>query len=72
MHVFSYLPFAQHKRSRLRIKALPVIYSGMAMVSKPGLATLIMNILFTLKPPPIPIKSFIHDKEAREWLKQFV
>lgn len=50
---------------------LPVIYTAMAMVSKPGLAQFIMNILFRLKPPPIPIKSFTNDKEAKEWLKQF-
>lgn len=53
-------------------KMLPVIYSAMAMVSKPGLAKFIMNILFKLKPPPIPMKSFTDDKEAKEWLKQFV
>jgi hypothetical protein len=37
---------------------LPEIYSAMAMVSKPGLSKLIMNILFRFKPPPIPMKSF--------------
>ncbi|ANE52262.1 hypothetical protein [Flavisolibacter tropicus] len=51
---------------------LPTIYSAMAMVSKPGLSKLIMNILFSLKPPPIPMKSFTDDKQAKEWLKQFV
>lgn len=51
---------------------LPVIYSAMAMVSKPGLSKLIMNILFRLKPPPIPMKSFTDDLEAREWLKQYL
>lgn len=53
-------------------KMLPVIYSAMAMVSKPGLAKFIMNILFKLKPPPIPMKSFTDDKAAKEWLRQFV
>lgn len=47
---------------------MPVIYSAMAMVSKPGLAKFIMNILFSLTPPPIPMKSFSNDKEAKEWL----
>jgi len=51
---------------------LPVIYSAMAMISKPGLSKFIMNILFALKPPPIPIKTFTDDMEAKEWLKQFV
>jgi hypothetical protein len=31
-----------------------------------------MNILFALKPPPIPMKSFTNDEAAKEWLKQFV
>lgn len=53
-------------------KQLPVIYSAMAMVSKPGLSKFIMNILFALKPPPIPMKSFTNDVAAKEWLKQFV
>ena len=50
---------------------LPLIYSAMAMVSKPGLSKLIMNILFSLKPPPIPMKSFTDDHAAKEWLRQF-
>ncbi len=51
---------------------LPVIYSAMAMVSKPGLSKFIMNILFSLKKPPIPMKSFTDENEAREWLNQYV
>lgn len=51
---------------------LPVIYSAMAMVSKPGLSRFIMNILFALKPPPIPMKSFTSDAQAKAWLKQFI
>lgn len=51
---------------------LPVIYSAMAMVSKPGLAKFIMNLLFALQKPPIPMKSFTNDQEAKNWLKQFL
>jgi hypothetical protein len=51
---------------------LPVIYSAMAMVSKPGLAKFIMNLLFALKKPPIPMKSFTDDKEAKKWLQQYL
>jgi hypothetical protein len=51
---------------------LPIIYSAMAMVSKPGLSKLIMNLLFSLKTPPIPMKSFTDDKQAKEWLKQYL
>ncbi|RZK56810.1 MAG: STAS/SEC14 domain-containing protein [Pedobacter sp.] len=51
---------------------LPIIYTAMAMVSKPGLSKFIMNILFSLKKPPIPMKSFTDDKKAKEWLKQYL
>jgi hypothetical protein len=65
-------PVPDKETRRFSTEQLPVIYSAMAMVSKPGLAKFIMNILFSLKPPPIPMKSFTNDKEAKEWLKQFV
>ena len=51
---------------------LPVIYSAMAMVSKPGLAGFIMRILFALKPPPIPMKQFSDAAAAKAWLKQYL
>ena len=57
---------------KLSTEMLPVIYSAMAMVSKLGLSKFIMNILFSLKPPPIPMKSFTDDKEAKAWLKQYL
>jgi hypothetical protein len=53
-------------------KALPKLYTAMAMVSKSALAKFIMNFLFQLKEPPIPMKNFTNDKDAKEWLKQFV
>lgn len=65
-------PVPDKETRRFSTTQLPVIYSAMAMVSKPGLAQFIMNILFRLKPPPIPMKSFTNEKEAKEWLRQFV
>jgi len=53
-------------------RQLPNVYTAMAMVSKPGLAKFIVNFLFKLKPPPIPMKNFTDDKEAKEWLKQYL
>ena len=50
---------------------LPNVYTAMAMISTPGLSKFIMNFLFALKPPPIPMKNFTNDKEAKEWLKQY-
>ncbi len=51
---------------------LPNVYKAMAMVSKPGLAQFIMKILFQLQQPPIPMKSFSNDVEAKKWLSQYI
>jgi hypothetical protein len=65
-------PVPDKETRRFSTTQLPVIYSAMAMVSKPGLAKFIMNILFSLKPPPIPMKSFTDEKPAKQWLKQYL
>ena len=65
-------PIPDKETRKFSAEQLPVIYSAMAMVCKPGLSKFIMNILFGLKPPPIPMKSFTNDLAAIEWLKQFL
>jgi hypothetical protein len=65
-------PIPDKETRKFSTVQLPVIYSAMAMVSKPGLSKFIMNILFKFQAPPIPMKSFTDDREAKEWLKQFV
>src|SRR5215203_6865125 len=65
-------PVPDKETRKFSTEQLPNVYTAIAMVSKPGLSKLIMNILFALKPPPIPMKSFTDDIEAKEWLKQFV
>jgi hypothetical protein len=65
-------PIPDKQTRKFSTEQLPKIYSAMAMVSKPGLSQFIMSILFGLKTPPIPMKSFTDDIAAREWLKQFV
>ena len=64
-------PVPDKETRRFSTEQLPHVYKAMAMVSKPGLSKLIMTILFRLKTPPIPMKSFTDDKKAREWLKQY-
>ena len=61
-------PVPDKATRKFSTEQLPSVYKAMAMVSKVGLAKLIMNILFKLKKPPIPMKSFSNDIEAREWL----
>lgn len=65
-------PMPDKETRQYSTEKLPEIYSAMAMVSKPGLAQFIMKLLFALKPPPIPMKNFTNDKDAKEWLKQYL
>ncbi|HKO79483.1 MAG TPA: hypothetical protein VJU78_03770 [Chitinophagaceae bacterium] len=65
-------PVPDKETRQFAAQQLPVIYSAMAMVSKPGLSKFIMYLLFSLKKPPIPMKSFTGDSEAKEWLKQYL
>jgi hypothetical protein len=65
-------PVPDKETRKFSAEQLPNVYTAMAMVSKGGLAQFIMNILFKFKQPPIPMKSFADDKEARDWLKQFL
>ena len=65
-------PVPDKRARKFSTEQLPIIYSAMAMVSKPGLSKIIMNILFRFKPPPIPMKSFVDAREATTWLKQFI
>ncbi len=65
-------PVPDKATRKFSTEQLPNIYTAMAMVSKPGLTKLIMNVLFKFKAPPLPMKSFTNDKEAREWLMQYL
>jgi hypothetical protein len=65
-------PMPDKETRKFSSEQLPNVYTAMAMVSKPGLASLIMTVLFKFKPPAIPMKNFTDDKEAKEWLKQFL
>lgn len=65
-------PVPDKQTRDLANRELPNIYKAMAMVSSSGLGKVIMNFLFKLQKPPIPIKSFSNDKAARDWLQQFI
>lgn len=65
-------PVPDKETRKFSTEKIPEIYSAMAMVSKPGLAKFIMNILFSLQKPPIPMKSFSNDVDAKKWLMQYL
>jgi hypothetical protein len=65
-------PVPDKATRKFATEQLPHVYKAMAMVSKPGLSTFIMTILFKFKSPSIPMKSFTDEYKAREWLLQYV
>jgi hypothetical protein len=65
-------PVPDKETQKFSREQLPNIYTAMAMISEPGLAKFIMNLLFRLQSPPIPMKNFTDEKEAKEWLKQYL
>jgi hypothetical protein len=65
-------PIPDKETRKFSAEQLPNVYTAMAMISKGGLAQFIMNLLFKFKPPTIPMKTFSDEKEALEWLKQYL
>ena len=65
-------PVPDKETRKFSAAQVPQIYLAMAMVSKPGLSMLVMKMVFQLKKPPIPTRSFTSEAEARNWLRQFV
>jgi len=64
-------PIPDNETRKLAEKLVAESYTAMAMISPPGLTKFIMNFIFRLNKPPIPMKSFTDDKQAKEWLMQF-
>lgn len=65
-------PIPSRETQKFATTQLPLVYTAMAMVAKPGLAQLIMTLLFKFKAPPIPMKNFTNDNEAKAWLSQYL
>jgi len=48
------------------------VFKAMAVVSYSVWGRLLTNTFLALKKPPIPIKLFSDEEEAREWLRQYL
>jgi hypothetical protein len=50
------------------------LVKAMALIAKTALSKMVMNLFFSLKPPPYPYKMFSpeQEQEAKEWLKQYL
>jgi hypothetical protein len=51
---------------------LAEITKAMAIISTSPLSRMIANLFFGLKPPPYPVKFFSNEKDAKEWIKQYL
>ncbi len=48
------------------------ITKAMGIISASPLSRMVANLFFGLKPPPYPVKFFSNEKEAKEWIKQYL
>lgn len=48
------------------------VVKAMALIFSSPLSRMIANLFFGLKPPPYPVKFFSNEKEAKEWIKQYL
>ncbi len=61
-------PIPDKETQKISKELMTEVYTAMAMVSKPGLAQLIMKVLFSFSKPPIPMKSFTNETDALRWI----
>jgi hypothetical protein len=48
------------------------ITKAMGIISSSPLSRMVANLFFGLKPPAYPVKFFSNEKEAKEWIKQYL
>ena len=53
-------------------KELNSVTKAMGIISTSPLSRMVANLFFGLKPPEYPVKFFSNDKEAKEWIKQYL
>lgn len=52
----------------LAAKELPLTYSAMAMIAPNKLTGFIINLIYGMKKPPIPMKTFSNFEDALKWI----
>lgn len=48
------------------------VTKAMAIISKSPLSRMVANLFFGLKPPSYPVKFFENEKEAKEWIINYL
>ena len=53
-------------------EVIPEIAKAIAILSRSALGKMAANLFFALKKQPYPVRFFDNEKEAKEWLKQYL
>jgi hypothetical protein len=48
------------------------VTKAMAIISSSPLSRMAANLFFSFKPPTYPFKMFSNEKDAKEWIKQYI
>lgn len=51
---------------------IPNLVVAMAMLSASPMGRMLANLFFAIKPPTYPCKMFTTEKQAKEWIKQYL
>jgi hypothetical protein len=53
-------------------EVIPQIVNAVAILSRSALGKMAANLFFALKKQPYPVRFFDNEKDAKEWLKQYL
>jgi hypothetical protein len=53
-------------------EVLPDIAIAVAIISRSAVGKMVANLFFSIKKQPHPVKMFNDEREAKEWLKQYL
>jgi len=53
-------------------KELDSVIKALGIISVSPLSRMVANLFFGLKPPSYPVKFFSNQKDAKEWIKQYL
>lgn len=53
-------------------EVIPEIVKAVAILSRSALGKMAANLFFALKKQPYPVRFFDNEKDAKEWLKQYL
>jgi hypothetical protein len=48
------------------------IVKAMAMITSSPITKMLANLFFSFKPPSYPLKMFLNEKDASNWIKQYL